>query len=80
MLLCFEDLFECFVFFLVQEDLCEYYVVLMMLFEIVEVMGCVDLKLDLMKEFECQCQMFVFFCGNLGIEQNVFEVVFGEIE
>lgn len=79
-LLRLEDLFVHFTFFLGREDAKDHHVALITLFEIVDVVGRVDLKTDLIKELERQRQTLTLLRGAADIEQQVLETVLGNIE
>jgi len=79
-LLRLEDLFEKAAYFIQQEGPREHHVVLLSLFEILEVAGRADLKLDLIQELERQRQSLLAFRNNPDISEEALSGALYEIE
>ena len=79
-LLRLEDLFEKASHFIQQEGAREHYVVLLSLFEILEVAGRADLKMDLIQELERQRQTLLAFRNNPEISDEALSGALYEIE
>ena len=79
-LLRLEDLFERAGYFLERSDPQEHHMVLLTLFEIVEVAGRADLKSDLLQELERQKQVLVSFRSNPAVAQDALSAVISELE
>ena len=79
-LLRLEDLFEKAAYFLEQEGQREHHAVLLSLFEILEVAGRADLKMDLIQELERQRQSLVAFRHNPEISEEALSGALYEIE
>lgn len=79
-LLRLEDLFERARHFLNQQEAPEHHVVLLTLFEIVDVAGRADLKLDLLQELERQKQMVSGFRDNPNVNQDALARIVHDIE
>lgn len=79
-LLRLEDLFERASYFFARSDALDHHMVLLTLFEIVEVASRADLKSDLLQELERQKQVLMSFRGNPGVEQTALAQVITEVE
>ena len=79
-LLRLEDLFEKSSYFIQQQGAREHHVVLLSLFEILEVVGRADLKLDLIHELERQRQSLLTFRNNPEISETALSEALYEIE
>ena len=79
-LLRLEDLFEKAAYFLQQAGAREHHVVLLSLFEILEVAGRADLKMDLIQELERQRQSLLVFRNNPEISEEALSGALYEIE
>ncbi|MDR1936154.1 MAG: cell division protein ZapD, partial [Candidatus Accumulibacter sp.] len=79
-LLRLEDLFEKAAYFLAQQGAREHHVVLLSLFEILEVAGRADLKMDLIQELERQRQSLLAFRNNPEISEEALSGALYEIE
>lgn len=79
-LLRLEDLFDKAAYFLQQEGSREHHVVLLTLFEILEVSGRADLKMDLIQELERQRQTLLVFRNNPDISEEALSGALYEIE
>lgn len=79
-LLRLEDLFERTRHFLNKQEAPEHHVVLLTLFEIVDVAGRADLKLDLLQELERQKQMVYGFRDNPNVNQDALARIVHDIE
>jgi cell division protein ZapD len=79
-LLRLEDLFEKAAYFLEREGQREHHAVLLSLFEILEVAGRADLKMDLIQELERQRQSLVAFRHNPEISEEALSGALYEIE
>ena len=79
-LLRLEDLFEKVAYFVEQESSREHHVVLLTLFEILEVAGRADLKMDLIQELERQRQSLLVFRNNPEISEEALSGALYEIE
>lgn len=78
-LLRLEDLYEKFVFFLHQENPLQHHIALSTIFEILEVTGRADLKLDLLQELERQKHILLTYQTNPNVEPNMLDAVLTEI-
>lgn len=79
-LLRLEDLFEKAAYFVQQEGAREHHVVLLSLFEMLEVAGRADLKMDLIQELERQRQSLLVFRNNPDISEEALSGALYEIE
>lgn len=79
-LLRLEDLFEKAAYFIRQDGTREHHVALLTLFEILEVAGRADLKLDLIQELERQRQSLLAFRNNPDISEAALSGALYEIE
>ena len=79
-LLRLEDLFDKAAYFLQAEGSHEHHVVLVTLFEILEVAGRADLKMDLIQELERQRQTLLVFRNNPDISEEALSGALYEIE
>ena len=79
-LLRLEDLFEKAGYFIQQPGAREHHVVLLSLFEILEVAGRADLKMDLIQELERQRQTLLGFRNNPAISEEALSGVLYELE
>lgn len=79
-LLRLEDLFEKAAYFVEQENAREHHVVLLTMFEILEVAGRADLKMDLIQELERQRQSLLAFRNNPDISEEALSGALYEIE
>ncbi len=79
-LLRLEDLFERSAHFFSRSDALDHHMVLLTLFEIVEVASRADLKSDLLQELERQKQVLMSFRSNPGVEQTALAKVISEVE
>lgn len=79
-LLRLEDLFERLGVFLARDDALDHHVVMLTLFEIIEVASRADLKSALLQELEHQRQVLTVFCNNPDIAEDVLLQVLGDIE
>jgi cell division protein ZapD len=79
-LLRLEDLFEKAAYFLEQDEQYEHHAVLLSLFEILEVAGRADLKMDLIQELERQRQSLLAFRNNPKISEEALSGALYEIE
>lgn len=79
-LLRLEDLFEKAAHFILQEGAREHHVVLLALFEILEVAGRADLKMDLIQELERQRQALLSYRNNPEISEEALSGALYEIE
>ncbi|WP_153111130.1 cell division protein ZapD [Propionivibrio limicola] len=79
-LLRLEDLFEKASYFLQPDGAREHHVVLLALFEILEVAGRADLKMDLIQELERQRQSLLVFRNNPDISEEALSGALYEIE
>ena len=79
-LLRLEDLFEKAAYFVEQETAREHHVVLLTMFEILEVAGRADLKMDLIQELERQRQSLLAFRNNPDISEEALSGALYEIE
>lgn len=79
-LLRLEDLFDKSAYFLQQQGPREHHVVLLTLFEILEVAGRADLKMDLIQELERQRQSLLVFRNNPEISEEALSGALYEIE
>lgn len=79
-LLRLEDLFEKTIHFIHSEGALEHHVALVTLFEIVEVSGRADLKVDLMQELERQRQILMSFRNNPDISEEALSGALYEVE
>lgn len=79
-LLRLEDLFEKAGYFIQQEGAREHHVVLLSMFEILEVAGRADLKMDLIQELERQRQTLLAFRNNPNISEEKLSGALYEIE
>jgi cell division protein ZapD len=79
-LLRLEDLFEKASYFIQQTVSREHHVVLLTLFEIIEVAGRADLKMDLIQELERQRQSLLVFRNNPDISEEALSGALYEIE
>jgi cell division protein ZapD len=79
-LLRLEDLFEKAAYFIEQQGPGEHHVVLLLLFEILEVAGRADLKMDLIQELERQRQSLLTFRNNPEISEEALSGALYEIE
>ena len=79
-LLRLEDLFEKATYFLERENSREHHVVLLTLFEILEVAGRADLKMDLIQELERQRQALLAFRDNPEISEEALSSALYDIE
>jgi len=79
-LLRLEDLFEKAAYFVEQQNPREHHVVLLTLFEILEVAGRADLKMDLIQELERQRQSLLVFRNNPDISEEALSGALYEIE
>ena len=79
-LLRLEDLFEKAGYFIQQPGAREHHVVLLSLFEILEVAGRADLKMDLIQELERQRQSLLAFRNNPEISEEALSGALYEIE
>jgi cell division protein ZapD len=79
-LLRLEDLFDKATYFLQQQGSREHHVVLLTLFEILEVAGRADLKMDLIQELERQRQSLLAFRNNPDISEEALSGALYEIE
>lgn len=79
-LLRLEDLFEKATYFIQQGGAREHHACLLSLFEILEVAGRADLKLDLIQELERQRQSLLTFRNNPAISEEALSGALYEIE
>jgi cell division protein ZapD len=79
-LLRLEDLFDKATYFVQQQGSREHHVVLQTLFEILEVAGRADLKMDLIQELERQRQSLLAFRNNPDISEEALSGALYEIE
>lgn len=79
-LLRLEDLFEKFTYFAQQEGGHEHHTALVTLFEVLEVAGRADLKMDLIQELERQRQTLLAFRNNPDISEEALSGALYEIE
>ncbi len=79
-LLRLEDLFEKATYFIQQDGAREHHACLLTLFEILEVAGRADLKLDLIQELERQRQSLLTFRNNPAISEEALSGALYEIE
>ena len=79
-LLRLEDLFDKASYFVEQEGTREHHVVLLTLFELLEVAGRADLKMDLIQELERQRQTLLVFRNNPEISEEALSGALYEIE
>lgn len=79
-LLRLEDLFDKAAYFLQQQGSREHHVVLLTLFEILEVASRADLKMDLIQELERQRQSLLVFRNNPDISEEALSGALYEIE
>jgi cell division protein ZapD len=79
-LLRLEDLFDKAIYFVEQEGSREHHAVLLALFEILEVAGRADLKMDLIQELERQRQSLLVFRNNPEISEEALSGALYEIE
>ena len=79
-LLRLEDLFEKTAYFVEQQGTREHHVALLSLFEILEVAGRADLKMDLIQELERQRQSLLVFRDNPDISEEALSGALYEIE
>lgn len=79
-LLRLEDLFEKTAYFMQLEGAHEHHVALLSLFEILEVAGRADLKMDLIQELERQRQTLLVFRNNPDISEEALSGALYEIE
>ncbi|MDR2789165.1 MAG: cell division protein ZapD [Candidatus Accumulibacter sp.] len=79
-LLRLEDLFEKAAYFVKQQGQREHHVMLLSLFEILEVAGRADLKMDLIQELERQRQSLLAFRNNPEISEEALSAALYEIE
>jgi cell division protein ZapD len=79
-LLRLEDLFEKAAYFIGQQEPREHHVGLLALFEILEVAGRADLKMDMIQELERQRQSLLAFRNNPEISEEALSGVLYEIE
>lgn len=79
-LLRLEDLFDKTVYFAQQEGTLEHHVALVTLFEILEVAGRADLKMDLIQELERQRQTLLGYRNNPEISEEALSGALYEIE
>jgi cell division protein ZapD len=79
-LLRLEDLFDKSAHFIEQDGAREHHVVLLTLFEILEVSGRADLKMDLIQELERQRQTLLVFRNNPEISEEALSGALYEIE
>ncbi len=79
-LLRLEDLFEKAAYFIEQEGSREHHVALLTMFEILEVAGRADLKMDLIQELERQRQSLLVFRNNPDISEEALSGALYEIE
>ncbi len=75
-----EDLFDKVTHFVASENAREHHVVLVTLFEILEVAGRADLKFDLIQELERQRQILLSFRNNPDISEDALNGALREIE
>lgn len=78
-LLRLEDLHERFKFFLQQEHPLEHQAAIATLFEILELVGRADLKLDLLQELERQKQTLIGFKSNPNVEEEKLDSILSDI-
>ena len=79
-LLRLEDLFDKALYFLEQQGTREHHAMLLTLFEILEVAGRADLKMDLIQELERQRQSLLVFRNNPDISEEALSGALYEIE
>ncbi|MBM3347823.1 MAG: cell division protein ZapD [Betaproteobacteria bacterium] len=79
-LLRLEDLFERMHHFDSRQDALDHHVVLLTLFEILEVASRADLKSDLLQELERQKQVLISFKGNPDVAQDALATAITEVE
>ena len=79
-LLRLEDLFDKTLYFAQSEGLQEHHVALVTLFEILEVAGRADLKMDLIQELERQRQTLLAYRNNPDISEEALSGALYEIE
>ena len=79
-LLRLEDLFDKAAYFVQQDGTREHHVALLTLFEILEVAGRADLKMDLIQELERQRQSLLVFRNNPDISEEALSGALYEIE
>lgn len=79
-LLRLEDLFEKTAYFTLQDGTLEHHTALLTLFEILEVAGRADLKMDLIQELERQRQTLLAFRNNPDISEEALSGALYEIE
>jgi len=75
-----EDLFDKAAYFVQQDGTREHHVALLTLFEILEVAGRADLKMDLIQELERQRQSLLVFRNNPDISEEALSGALYEIE
>ena len=79
-LLRLEDLFERTIYFVEQQGTREHHVALLSMFEILEVAGRADLKMDLIQELERQRQTLLVYRNNPDISEEALSGALFEIE
>jgi len=79
-LLRLEDLFERVHHFDARQDALDHHVVLLTLFEVLEVASRADLKSDLLQELERQKQVLMSFKGNPEVAQDALATAISEVE
>ncbi|QRX83864.1 cell division protein ZapD [Glaciimonas sp. PAMC28666] len=79
-LLRLEDLHEKFVFFVSQESPLQHHVALSTIFEMLEVAGRADLKMDLLQELERQRQTLLGFRSNPNVLPEMLDAVLDELD
>ena len=79
-LLRLEDLHEKFVFFVRQESPLQHHIALSTIFEMLEVAGRADLKLDLLQELERQRQTLLGFRSNPNVQPEMLDAVLQELD
>lgn len=78
-LLRLKDLHKKFVFFLHQESALQHHVALSIIFEILEVIGRTDFKLDVLQELERQKHILLTYKSNPNVEQKALNDILTEI-
>ena len=79
-LLRLEDLFDKLAYFIDQQGKHEHHIALLTLFEILEIAGRADLKMDLIQELERQRQALLGFRNNPAISEEALSGVLYELE
>ncbi|MBC7489685.1 MAG: cell division protein ZapD, partial [Glaciimonas sp.] len=79
-LLRLEDLHEKFMFFVHQKSPLQHHIALSTIFEMLEVAGRADLKLDLLQELEHQRQTLLGFLSNPNVQPEMLDAVLIELD